>query len=162
MNNYLSKLQLSALVGLRVIIGWHFLYEGIIKFSNPDWSSIGYLIDSQGIFAGFFNSLASNISLMPVVDFLNIWGLILIGAGMILGLFDRAAVISGIVLLIMYYLSHPAFIGAKYVSPMEGNYLFVNKTMIEIFALFVLLVFPTSRSIGLDRFLFGKYQSKGE
>lgn len=148
--NY-SKSQLYLLVALRVVIGWHFLYEGIIKLANPNWSSVGFLLDSQGIFSGFFHSLASNPDVLSVVDTLNIAALTLIGLGLILGSFTRLATIGGIVLLAFYYLSHPPFVGLKYAMPMEGNYLVVNKNLIELMALCVLLVFPTGTILGLDR-----------
>lgn len=148
--NY-SKSQLYLLVALRVVIGWHFLYEGIIKLANPNWSSVGFLLDSQGIFSGFFHSLASNPDVLSVVDTLNIAALTLIGLGLILGSFTRLATIGGIVLLAFYYLSHPPFVGLKYAMPMEGNYLVVSKNLIELMALCVLLVFPTGTILGLDR-----------
>ncbi len=143
--------QLSALVILRMLIGWHLLYEGIVKLWNPNWSAGGYLMDSQGIFAGLFKEMAGNASVLAAVDFLNVWGLILIGLGLILGLFTRYAAIGGIVLLSMYYLSHPPFAGLDYALPNEGSYLIVNKNLIEIFALAVLLAFPTAKYIGLER-----------
>ena len=154
-NNY-TGLQLWALVILRVAIGWHFLYEGITKVLNPDWSSLGYLMDSRGLFSGMFHSMAGNAGLLNVMDFINVWGLILIGAGLIVGLFTRIAAISGIVLLAFYYLSHPAIIGVTYAIPSEGSYLWVNKNLIELFAIWVIILFPTWRTVGLDRFIFKK------
>ena len=47
-----NKYQLYGLVTLRVLIGWHFLYEGIAKLINPYWSSAAYLLDSKWIFSG--------------------------------------------------------------------------------------------------------------
>ena len=148
--NY-SKSQLYLLTALRVVIGWHFLYEGLVKLANPDWSSIGFLLDSKGVFSGLFYSLASNPDVLKVVDTLNMAGLTLIGLGLILGSFTRLATIGGIVLLAFYYLSHPPFIGLTYVLPMEGSYLVVCKNLIELVALCVLLVFPTGHLLGFDR-----------
>jgi thiosulfate dehydrogenase (quinone) large subunit len=149
--NVYSRGQLTTLVILRMLIGWHLLYEGIVKLWNPNWSASGYLLDSKGLFSGLFFAMAGNPSVMKVVDFLNVWGLILVGLSLILGIFTRPAIIGGIVLLSLYYLSHPPLIGVKYALPSEGSYLLVNKNLIEIFALAVLLVFPTSRIIGIDR-----------
>ncbi|NOX47312.1 MAG: DoxX family membrane protein [Chlorobi bacterium] len=149
-----SKWQLIWLVVLRVAIGWHFLYEGMVKVVNPNWSSVGYLLDSSGFFKEMYYSIASNPELLRLADFLNVWGLIAIGLGLILGLFTGIASWSGIVLLCFYYLSHPSFIGVSYSMPMEGSYLVVNKVMIEMLAVIVLLLFPTGRQIGLDRFIF--------
>jgi thiosulfate dehydrogenase [quinone] large subunit len=149
-----SRLQLIFLVILRVFIGWHFLYEGAAKLMNPNWSSVGYLLDSEGFLKDFYFGLASNPNILAIIDFLNVWGLIAIGLGLILGLFSRVAISAGIALLVLYYFSHPPFPGIKYSLPMEGSYLYVNKVLIEMAALLVLLVFPTSRRIGLDRLIF--------
>jgi thiosulfate dehydrogenase [quinone] large subunit len=147
-----SLTQLIFLVLLRVSVGWHLLYEGAVKIMDPDWSSFGYLMDSKGFFAGLFQSMASHQGVLQVVDFLNMWGLFLIGLGLIAGLFTRLSVICGIILLTFYFLSHPPLAGVQYIIPQEGSYLLVNKTLIEIIALCVLLVFPTGKLAGIDRF----------
>ena len=49
LNKAMSTRQMTIFVILRVAIGWHFLYEGITKVLNPNWSSIGYLMDSKGL-----------------------------------------------------------------------------------------------------------------
>lgn len=150
------KNKLGWLVVLRVLIGWHFFYEGLVKVTNPNWTSVSYLMDSQGFLADYFRDMAANPTFLNVVDGLNVWGLMAIGLGLILGLFGRVATISGIVLLAFYYLSHPPFVGLSYSLPMEGSYLVVNKVLIELAAMVVLLVFPTSRYIGIDRLIFKK------
>jgi len=155
-NTNYTTLQLWSLVILRVAVGWHFLYEGITKLLNPDWSSLGYLMDSKGLFEGLFHSIAGNATVLNVMDFLNVWGLILIGAGLIVGFITRAAAISGIVLLAFYYLSHPAIIGVTYAIPSEGSYLWVNKNLIELLTLWVIIMFPTWKAVGLDRYFFNK------
>ncbi len=151
--------QLNLLVLLRMAIGWHFLYEGVVKLWNPGWSAGSFLVDSKGLFAGLFQAMAANPSVLEAVDFLNVWGLILVGLGLMLGALTRWAAIGGMVLLGFYYLSHPALIGVQYAMPTEGSYLLVNKNLIELFALAVLYVFPTGHILGLDRLLniwFGK------
>jgi len=153
-NGAYSSIQVILLVSLRILIGWHFLYEGMIKLLNSDWSSIGFLLDSQGPFSGLFLWMAANPKIVDVVDFLNVYGLIAIGAGLILGLFTQLATLSGVVLLGFYFLSHPPFIGYQYSLPAEGSYLWVNKNLIELFALLVLYVFPTGKIIGADRLYF--------
>ena len=42
-SNVIDDMQLYGLVVLRVLIGWHFLYEGIAKLLNPYWSSAAFL-----------------------------------------------------------------------------------------------------------------------
>ena len=148
-----SRGQLYSLVILRMLIGWHFLYEGVVKLWNPGWSARGYLMDSEGWFSELFYGMATNPTVLNIVDFLNVWGLILIGLGLLTGTFSRWAAIGGMVLLGFYYLSHPPLIGAEYALPSEGSYLFVNKNLIELFALAVLTSFPTSKIVGVDRLI---------
>jgi thiosulfate dehydrogenase [quinone] large subunit len=148
--NPYNKVQLTALVVLRMMIGWHLLYEGLTKLFDPYWSSSGYLLDSTW---NMFVLLATNPYILLVVDFINIWSLIIIGTCLIAGLFSRTMTIAGMILLFLYYISNPPFIGFTSLMPMEGNYLIINKTLIEIGALFVLTVFPTGQYLGLDLFI---------
>lgn len=106
--------------------------------------------------AGLFRTLASDPSVLAVVDFLNVWGLIAIGLGLITGCLTRVALVSGMILLGFYYLSHPPGVAVRYATPSEGSYLWVNKNLIQVAALFVLYHFPTERIYGIDRFIFGR------
>lgn len=151
--NIYSKTQLIALLTLRVLIGWHLLYEGIVKLMNPEWSASSYLRDSKWIFSGFFNWIADTSNVLQIANFLNIWGLILIGFGLIIGLLTRTSTIAGIVLILFYYLATPPLTGMTYMFPPEGNYLIVNKNLIEIASLVVLLFFPSGKIIGVDRII---------
>ena len=103
-NNTLTSPQQWGLIILRVIIGWHFLYEGIAKLIDKDWSSVEFLNESQWILSGFADWIISDPNVLSVVDFLNTWGLIAIGLGLIFGLFSRVASIAGAFLLLIYYL----------------------------------------------------------
>jgi thiosulfate dehydrogenase (quinone) large subunit len=152
-NTSYTNIQTFLLVALRMLLGWYFLYEGIVKIANPDWSSFGYLMDSQGAFAGMFHSMAAKANVVAVVDWLNKWGLTLIGLGLILGFLTQYALFFGMLLLIMYYCSHPPLASVTYLMPQEGSYLWVNKTLIEIFTMALLMVFPTGHLAGIDRFI---------
>ena len=145
--------RLTILVVLRMLIGWHFLYEGIAKLANPYWTAAGFLSESRWIFSGIFRGIADSPALLAIVNVVNSWGLVIIGLCLILGLFTRIVAIAGVVLLGSYWLAAPPFMGYSYTTPMEGNYLIVNKTLIEMFALWVVVLFPTSKQIGLDRLL---------
>lgn len=153
LKNNFSKVQITFLVVLRVVIGWHFLYEGIVKLLNPDWSAFGFLMDSKWIFSDLFHWMANNSTVLTFINIINIWGLILIGIGLILGLFTRVSIISGIVLLSIYYLCAPPLVGLAYLSPSGSSYLIVDKNIIEIAGLLVLSVLPTGKIIGIDRLL---------
>ncbi len=156
-----NSIRLTALVSLRLLIGWHFLYEGLTKLINPYWSSAGYLLESQWLFSSLLKSIVASPIALKIVDLLNIWGLILIGIGLIAGLFTRISTIIGIILLAFYYISNPPLMGLTSSLPKEGNYLIVNKTLIELAAMVVLLVFSTGHLVGLDIFL-NKFHRKKE
>jgi thiosulfate dehydrogenase [quinone] large subunit len=158
--NY-SQYQLVSLTILRVLIGWHFLYEGISKLISPYWSSAAYLLDSKWLLSGVATTIVSNPTLLSFSDYINMWGLTAVGALLILGLFSRYATVAGLVLVLLYYFFAPPFTGLEYSKPAEGSYLIVNKNLIEACALWVLYMFPSSDIIGLDRF-FKEQINKGD
>ena len=157
----LNRTQQIGLVLLRTLIGWHFLYEGLVKLVWPAWtragvpmgrfSSAGYLRSSTGPFADVFRAFA-DASWLPWLDLLVAWGLLLIGLGLMLGLFTQAACAGALALLALFYLSWLPTRGV-YEPGTEGNYLLVNKNLVEAAAVFVVLVFRTGRIAGLDLLL---------
>jgi thiosulfate dehydrogenase (quinone) large subunit len=153
--NY-SGLQIFALTFFRVLIGWHFLYEGLVKLYTPGWTAKEYLFGSVGPFTHLFKGLAKSAPMLNIIDILNEWGLVLIGLSLFIGLFSKPGKISGIVLLLFYYLAYPPFAGLGINPHVEGSYWIVNKNLIEMAALFVLLLFPTSHITGIDRYIFRK------
>ena len=148
-----SSFQVTTLVALRMLIGWHFCYEGIAKLLNPYWTSAGYLAGSQWFLKDELIDLAANATAVTVVDVLNEWGLVAIGLGLLLGALARPAAIAGVVLLSLYWIVAPPFAGVTYPMPAEGSYVLVNKVLVELAALLVVVAFPTSDVYGLDRFL---------
>ena len=151
-----TRFQTSALVVLRMLIGWHFFYEGLAKLTSPYWTSAGYLADSKGLFQGLLLDVAASPTAVTVVDRLNEWGLLLIGLGLMVGLLTRWAAIAGVVMLALYYVTAPPLAGYSYAMPSEGSYLLVNKVLIELAALLVLLAFPAGREWGLDGLFRGR------
>ena len=147
------------LLFLRILIGWHFLYEGLSKLFNPGWSAAGYLASSQWILSDLFHWMSQNPSVLGWVDFFNAWGLALIGAGLMLGVCTRAASLAGVALLLLYYLAHPPLIGIDSGAVAEGSYLVVNKTLVELGALLLLAIAPQSGFGGFGRF-FGAALAK--
>jgi len=157
--NDFTTLQITVLLILRFMIGWHLLYEGFSKLLIPNWTSYGFLQESKWILAGLAQYILAHENVLKVVDFLNTWGLIAIGLGLILGLFTRLASIAGAILLFLYYSNNPPFIGLEYTVPSEGSYLVVSKTLIEAVALIVLAIFPTGTIFGFD-IILNRYINK--
>jgi thiosulfate dehydrogenase [quinone] large subunit len=157
----LTRTHQMALVLLRTLVGWHFLYEGLVKVVWPAWtragvplgrfSSAGYLRSSTGPFADAFRAFA-DASWLPWLDGVLAWGLVLVGLGLMLGLFTQIACAGALTLLALFYLSWLPTRGV-YEPGTEGNYLLVNKNLVEAAAVFVVLVFRTGRIAGLDLLL---------
>ena len=151
----LARGPMIAITVLRVLIGWHFLYEGIAKLSSPSWSAAGYLKQARGPFADLFKSLAAKPDLLANADLITMWGLTAVGLLLILGLFTRLASLGAIGFIILFYLCNPPFVGYFYSIPTEGSYLIVNKNVVELCALLVILVTRSGRFAGLDRIVHG-------
>jgi uncharacterized membrane protein YphA (DoxX/SURF4 family) len=138
---------------LRILVGWHFLYEGITKMVNPSWSAGPFLLESTWWFSGLFKAIATHPASLAVVDFLNVWGLTLIGLGLFIGLFTRLAAWAGALLLLVYYIARPPFIGLMDGMPTDGSYIWVNKNLIEMFLLLLLARVPIQWMFGIDNLL---------
>jgi uncharacterized membrane protein YphA (DoxX/SURF4 family) len=145
----LTGIRLYALTLLRVVIGWHFLYEGLSKIFTPAWTSADFLLLSNWIFAGFFHRIANQSVLLGIADFMVIWGLIFIGLALFIGIFDRVASIAGMALIALFWLANPPLTAMDFGLPHEGNYLIIDKNLVEFFALLVLVLFPTGKYLGL-------------
>jgi len=147
----LSRGPMIAITLLRVVVGWHFLYEGIAKLSSASWSAAGYMKQARGPFADLFRWLAGQPNLLEYSNLITMWGLTIVGVLLMLGLFSRLASLAGIGFILLFYLANPPFVGYFYSLPMEGSYLVVNKQLVELFALVVILVSGSGRFAGLDR-----------
>jgi thiosulfate dehydrogenase [quinone] large subunit len=151
--------QQFALVVLRTLIGWHFLYEGYFKLMRPAWSrggeplaawsAAGYLKSATGPLASQFHALG-NVPWIGGLDTAIAVGLVLIGLSLMLGLFTRVGCLAALAMLTLFYLSGIPLSGQPEPRA-EGVYLLVNKNLIEAAAVVVLLLFPTGLIAGLDR-----------
>jgi thiosulfate dehydrogenase [quinone] large subunit len=153
----LSRWPMIAITLLRVFVGWHFLYEGLAKLTSTTWSAAGYMKASRGPFAALFKWIASQPHLLDNANLITMYGLTIVGVLLILGLFTRLASLAGIGFILLFYLCNPPFVGYFYAIPTEGSYLIVNKNLVELSALFVILVTGSGRFAGLDRILHGMF-----
>jgi thiosulfate dehydrogenase (quinone) large subunit len=151
----LARWPMVAITVLRVIVGWHFLYEGIAKLTSASWSAAGYMKQARGPFAGLFRWLAAQPNLLANADLITMWGLTIVGVLLILGLLTRLSSLGGIGFILLFYLCNPPFVGYFYSLPAEGSYLIVNKQLVELGALLVILVSGSGKFAGLDRIVHG-------
>jgi thiosulfate dehydrogenase [quinone] large subunit len=113
---------------------------------------MGYLAGAQGFLKGIFQGIGTSPTLIGVVDFVTIWAMIFIGIALTFGFLVKPAGVIGMVLLAMFYLAYPPFPGMESSAPVEGSYIIVNKNLIELFALLVVVGFPTAHFYGIERF----------
>ncbi len=132
-----------SLLLLRLSLGALFFYAGITKVLDPSWSAAFYLKGAK-TFPAFY-AFFLQPSILPTINFINEWGLTLIGVALILGIFVRVASIGGIMLMLLYYF-----------PTLDGLYpnthsLIVDEHIIYICAFFVLASFRAGRVFGLEK-----------
>jgi thiosulfate dehydrogenase [quinone] large subunit len=138
----MSQAQKISLCLLRLSIGWLLFYAGLTKIMDGNWSAVGYLAGANTA-AGFYAWLGSS-SLLPIVNFLNSWGVLLLGTALILGLFVRLSAALGVLLMLLYYLPVLNF-------PYAGTHSFlVDEHIIYALALIVLGAFNAGQAWGLE------------
>ncbi|HEX7584917.1 MAG TPA: DoxX family protein [Prolixibacteraceae bacterium] len=133
---------------LRVAIGWHFLYEGLSKILQGNWTASSFLLNTSGFLSGFYHTLASSSGLLKVTDILNMYGLFLIGLALFIGLFSRFAALAGALLLALYYFAYPPF-GNPLMNASEGHLFIVDRLFIEASAL-LFLFFYREKGFSID------------
>jgi len=97
----MSRWQKIILAVLRFSLGWLMLYAGLEKIFDPMWSAAGYLNNAK-TFTALFQWFARP-DILPVINFINEWGLAFLGVSLILGLFVRLSSILGAALMMLYY-----------------------------------------------------------
>lgn len=96
------------------------------------------------------------------INQLTMWGLLIAGGCLMLGLLTPLAALWCAGFLTLIYFSHPPWPWLPESPVAEGHYLFVDKNLIELFACLVLVVIPTGMWIGLDALLFGWVRRRRE
>ena len=141
MNNQLKMAVFLSRVGLGIM----FFYAGITKVMNPNWSAAGYL-NSAKTFPWLYQWFASagNIGW---VNFVNEWGLTLVGVALIVGLLVRWASLGGMLIMILYYFPIMQF---PYVG--TNSYL-VDEHIIFITVFLIFIASNAGTFWGLDSWL---------
>lgn len=164
----LSDVQRIGLVLLRTLIGWHFLYEGYFKLMLPawsrdgqllaPWSAGGYLKGATGPLGGIFHAMASPAAI-AWIDRLVPLALIAVGLSLMLGFLTQIGSWGAALLLTMFYLAAMPTAGVPQTGA-EGTYLFVNKNLVELSAVFVVLAFRTGEIAGVDLLMRGRASAR--
>ncbi len=110
-----SSAARKVLAGLRIVIGWYFLWAFVDKvfglgYSTPAeraWinggkPAQGFLGGTEGVFSGLFQAIGS---LGSIVDILFMLSLVCIGVALLLGVGVKVTAVAASVLLGMMYLA---------------------------------------------------------
>lgn len=143
----MTQFQKISLFSLRVTAGWMFFYAGITKVIDPTWSAAGYLSGAK-TFSGFYRFLATP-EILPAINFINEWGLTLLGVSLIVGIGVRLSSFFGAVLMLLYYFPILDF---PYPNP---HSFIVDEHIIYIASLFTLGAFRAGRTWGLEHWCSG-------
>ena len=141
----MTKMQRISLFVLRVCLGWIFFWAGITKILKPAWSAAGYLQNAK-TFPELFQWFASP-AILPFTNFMNEWGLTLLGASLILGICVRWSAPLGILLMALYY-----FPILQFPYPNVNSFI-VDEHIIYMLVLFVLFAFKAGNYWGLERYI---------
>lgn len=139
----MTKFQKASLFLLRLALGWLMFYAGITKVLDPSWSAAGYL-KGAATFAGFYQLLLAP-QVLPVINFLNAWGLTLLGVSLIVGLGVRLSSVLGAALMLLYYFPVLTF---PYIKP---HSFLVDEHIVYILVLVYFAAVRAGRTWGLAR-----------
>ncbi len=92
---------------------------------------------------------------LDLINAATTYGLIAIGACLILGFLTPLAALGAVAFLAMIYLSMPPWPGLPPNPKTEGHYFIVSKNLIELIACMVIATTPNGHWIGLDALFFG-------
>jgi thiosulfate dehydrogenase (quinone) large subunit len=131
-----------SLLLLRFSLGSLFFYAGITKVLDSSWTSAGYLNGAK-TFPQFYSWLASP-ELISLTNFVNEWGLTLLGLSLLLGLGVRLSGILGAVMMILFYFPVLEF-------PYSGAHSYlVDEHIVYAAALLVLVFTNAGKFWGLE------------
>ena len=133
-----------SVVLLRIFMGWYFLYAGwskVVTYFTPakDWTATGFLMGVEGPFKPFFASMVNS----PIIDYLNAYGLLLIGVAVMFGLLVRFASLWGAVLMFLYWMAD---------FPPEHGFI-IDDHLILMWCFIVFATVDAGRTLGLDGWL---------
>lgn len=136
----MKNFQKISLFLLRIGMGILFFLAGWVKIVDPKWTATGYIAGSK-ILAGFYTWLLQP-DILPTINFINKWGLLLIGIAFLLGIFVRISSFFGFVLMILYYL--PIY------PPLHG---FVDEHIIYALIFLVFMSFGSGKILTINEWI---------
>jgi thiosulfate dehydrogenase (quinone) large subunit len=137
-----QSIEKLMLLGIRVCVGWIFLWAAIHHFDNSAY--VGGFLSHTRTFHPIYGAVAAS-PFLPLIAFLVEYGHLLIGLSLVSGLFVRASAPFGILLLLLYWTAHLDF---PFVE--NANNLLIDYHVTYAFALGLCMVRHAGHAYGLD------------
>jgi uncharacterized membrane protein YphA (DoxX/SURF4 family) len=102
---------------------------------------------------GAAKAVGPRITFLGIMDLLTMFGLTLMGACLMVGLFTRTNCVLAAGFLALTYFVYPPFPWVPVPPNTEGYYFFVNKNLVEMLALLTLATTESGKWLGLDAML---------
>lgn len=144
----IGRKEKAAIVLLRIATGWHFLYEGLVKLTDPSFSAAAYLKGSEGVIRYIYEHYMHTPARMFWVDTINITALLMVGAGLLFGVAIRKSAFAGMILLFLYYSAYPPFSGEDSIG---GSFFIVDRNLIEFLVLFYIAQTPVAQNFSISK-----------
>src|ERR1035437_4824749 len=101
--NYFNIMsQKVTLFLLRISLGWYMLYAGLSHLTDPTWTAEGYLQGAKLLTPLYL--WFSSPAVLPFINFVNAWGLTLMGISLIFGVLVKYSAPLGAILMLLYYI----------------------------------------------------------
>ena len=142
-----------SIFAIRLSLGFVFLwagYEKIVTELGGKFATSGFLSHVSGPFAFVFTGMAGN----PAVEYLLVWGELLIGISLMLGVFTRVGAVSGALMTLLLYMStlpaQAATFSGSYLDFLMSKNALVSYYIIYIFVFVAFVFLVPGRFLGLD------------
>lgn len=126
---------------LRIALGWLFLYQGYVAFTDASWSLSTYISNAK-TFPSFYAYVLTP-AIYPAVATVVKFVYVAVGALLVLGIFARPASIMGIALMFFFYFPLLSF------PNVAGGYYIVDSHILYILILSYLFMARSSEYFGL-------------
>lgn len=138
----MNKKERVLLATMRIAMGWLMLYAGVTKVMNPEWTAAGYAKSAKTL-GSLYTWFAASGNI-DWINFVNKWGLTLLGVSLILGIGVRLSSSLGVILMFSYYLPVLDF-------PYVGDHSFlVDEHIIYMLVLVFFALTRAGRYYGLE------------
>lgn len=144
----MGRKEQVAIVLLRIAVGWHFLYEGLVKFTDPFFSAESYLKGSKGVIRFIYENYMHTPERMYWLDTINITALLVVGTGLLFGIAIKTSAHLGMLFLLLCYCAYPPFSGED--SP-GGSFFIVDRNLIEFLVLFFIAQTSAAQNFSISK-----------